>query len=85
MFHLEIYDYDTKELIDVSPELTLQEALECIQHAQTGEEQYYDYERKTMMNQKYVSHNKFIKRVGDRRIKGYQVFLQAKPVKTLRK
>ncbi|MEK4030754.1 hypothetical protein MKZ02_19750 [Pseudobacillus sp. FSL P4-0506] len=82
MFYVEFYDYETKHLFAVFPDLTLREALDCIRIYKREDHSYYDYEKKIMMCQRYISSNRFVKRKGDKTIKGFQLFLEAYPAQT---
>ncbi|MFL0361795.1 hypothetical protein ACH0BF_02100 [Pseudobacillus sp. 179-B 2D1 NHS] len=82
MFYVEFIDYETNHTFAILPDLTLREALECIRIYKREDHSYYDYEKKMMMHQRYVSSNRFVKRKGDKTIKGFQLFLEAYQVKT---
>ncbi|WP_338749112.1 hypothetical protein [Bacillus sp. FJAT-52991] len=79
MFIIEIWDYDDEVMFDLYSDLTLTEALEIINKMKTSKMPYYDYERQTTMNQRYISHNRLMRRIGSQTYKGYQLFLQAYP------
>ncbi|WP_338749754.1 hypothetical protein [Bacillus sp. FJAT-52991] len=78
MFIIELWDYDNQEMFDVYYDLTLKEALEIIDKLKTTMP-YYDRMLRRMMKQKYISHNRLIRKIGSQRYKGYQLFLQAYP------
>ncbi|WP_203363105.1 hypothetical protein [Bacillus sp. REN10] len=79
MFIVELWDYDDEVMFDLYSDLTLTEALEIINKMKETVTSYYDYERQTTMNQRYISHNRLIRKIGSQRYKGYQLFLQAYP------
>lgn len=83
MYRVEIVDYATNYTFAVVPDVTLEEAFQCIEVYKKEDQSYYDYEQQRMMKQRYKGHTKLLKKVKDKTVRVYQIYLEAYPVEII--